>query len=426
MANYDFIIAGAGLAGCSAAYVAAKGGLKTLVVERGKRPGAKNVTGGRIYAHSLEKLIPGFAQEAPVERCITTEKLSFLTEKDATTLEYSFPENPDFAKRSYSVLRAKFDEWLWSKAEAVGAELKSSSRIDSLLYENGKYIGVKVGKEEIYAPLILISDGVNSTIAQRAGLAPKPTPNQLAIGVKEVIKFDERTMRDRFGCIGNRGLAWIFAGDPTYGHMGGGFLYTNKTSVSVGLVFGMSGLAKDRPGVPAMLERFKRHPAIAPLLDGGKLIQYPAHMVPEGGYDMIPPLVGNGVMIAGDAAGMCINLGYTVRGMDFAIASGQYAGETAIQAHKDNNYGFEELSLYRDKLAQSFVLKEMEFYSQLPQALDNKRIFTTYPQLVSGLMGDIFTVDGIPKSLTSKFWNRARETGAINLIKDGINLLGAL
>lgn len=426
MADYDLIIVGAGLAGCSAALVAARGGLKTLAIERGKKPGAKNVTGGRLYAHSLESLIPNFAEEAPVERCVTTERLSFLTDKEATTIEYSGPESPDFAKRSYTVLRAKFDPWLWSKAEAEGAELMPSARVDSLLSENGIFNGVKVGKKEIHAPIVIIADGVNSMISQKAGLAKKPLPGQMAIGVKEVIEFDERTMRDRFGCIDNRGMAWLFAGSPTDGHLGGGFLYTNKSSISLGLVFGLHGGAKDRPGVPAMLERFKRHPAIAPLLDGGKTIQYPAHMVPEGGLSMVPPLLGNGVMIAGDAAAMCINLGFTVRGMDFAIAAGQIAAETALEAHRANDFGFEQLSMYRDKLAESFVLKEMKLYSEVPAALDNERVFSAWPKMVCGLMSDMFTVDGEAKSLTSKFWNRARETGAIHLVKDGIQLLGAL
>lgn len=426
MANFDVIIVGAGLAGSAAAYTAAKSGLKALVIERGKKPGAKNMTGGRIYAHSLEKLIPGFAQEAPVERCVTTEKVSFLTDREAVTLEYAGQIDPDFAKRSYTVLRAKFDQWLWSKAEQAGAELIAGVRVDNLINEGGIFKGVIAGQTQYNAPIVIIADGVNSPLAQRAGLGQKAEPGQVAIGVKEVIKFDDRTMRDRFGCVGDQGLAWLFAGSPTNGYLGGGFLYTNKKSISVGLVLGLGHTGKDKPSVTEMFNNFKKHPAVSPLLDGGDVIQYPAHMVPEGGIKMMPRLVGNGVMVAGDAAAMCVNLGYTVRGMDFAVAAGRYAAEAAIKAHQANDYGFEQLSVYRDLLADSFVLQEMKLYSDAPAALDNPRVFSEYPKLACGVLKDMFTVDGTPRSLTSKFWHRASETGAINLIKDGIQLLGAL
>lgn len=426
MSSYDLIIAGGGLAGCAAAYTAAKGGLKTLLIERGKYPGAKNVSGGRVYAHSLEKLIPGFAEEAPVERCVTTERVSLLTEKETVTMEYASQLNPDFAKRSYTVLRAKFDRWLWSKAAEKGARLLASTRVKNLVETDGVFTGVETDDEKISAPITIIADGVNSIITRRAGLSQQPKPEQVAIGVKEVIEFDEQIMRDRFGCVGDQGMAWLFAGAPTDGEMGGAFLYTNKTSISLGLVMGLRGAESHKMGVPALLARFKRHPAVAPLLEGGKISRYPAHMIPEGGLGMTPRLLGNGVMVAGDAAAMCVNLGYTVRGMDFAIAAGQLAAETAIEAHAAKNFGFEKLSEYKSKLGQSFVLKEMQLYSGVPEALDNKRVFSVWPQLACGLMSDLFTIDGQPRSLSSKFWSRARETGAVNLMRDGLNLLGAL
>lgn len=427
MENYDLIIAGAGLAGSAAAFTAAKAGLKTLAVERGKRPGSKNMTGGRLYAHSLEELIPGFAKEAPVERCVTRERLSFMTETEAVTIDYAAQENPDPAKRSYTVLRAKFDNWLWEKAAEQGAELLAGVRVDGLLRENDKFCGIKTAKGEIRAPVVILADGVNSLLAQKAGIAKKPEPGQVAIGVKEVYEFSPQQMRDRFECVGNTGMAWLFIGQPTDGHFGGGFLYTNKDSISIGLVFALHGTEKGKPSVPEMLERFKKHPVIAPLLEGGKVIQYPAHMVPEGGLAMMPPLAANGALIAGDAAAMCLNVGYTVRGMDLAIAAGRFAAETVVKAHEEKNYsaGFMG-SWYRSMLERSFVLKEMGLYSKAPDALNNPRVFTAYPKMVCGLMNDMFTVDGEPRGLISKFWSRARETGTIHMLKDGIKLLGAL
>lgn len=423
---FDLIIVGAGVAGSAAAYTAAKAGLETLLVERGNFAGAKNMTGGRLYAHSLEELMPGFAKEAPLERVVTHEKLSFLTEKDAVTLEYSTGIAEDFSKRSYTVLRAKFDQWLCQKAEEAGAQLIPGIRVEELIQEDGVVCGIKAGDEELRARAVILADGANSLLAEKAGLCQRPSPQNLAVGVKEVIEFSSTQMRDRFGCINNEGLAWLFAGSPSQGQLGGGFLYTNESSVSLGLVFGLHGVEHVETPVREMLEKFKNHPAVAPLLDGGKLLEYSAHIVPEGGLGMKPKLAGNGVLIAGDAAGLCINLGYTVRGMDLAIASGRYAAEAVIACHEKGDYSAEALMAYEKLLENSFVLKEMRLYQKLPAALNNERIFTSYPEMASGIMRDLFTVDGIPQSLRSKLWRGVKGVGPLNLLKDGFRFMGAL
>lgn len=99
----------AGVAGCVAGYIMAQAGLDVLVIERGNSEGSKNMTGGRLYAHSLESIMPGFAQQAPVERKVTREKISFLTDESAVTMDYH-SEQPDIpAKASYTVLRNRFD-----------------------------------------------------------------------------------------------------------------------------------------------------------------------------------------------------------------------------------------------------------------------------------------------------------------------------
>ena len=106
--------------------------------------------------------------------------------------------------------------------------------------------------------------------------------------------------------------------------MGGGFLYTNKDSVSLGLVCGLGDIAHAQKSVPQMLEDFKQHPAIRPLISGGKLLEYSAHMVPEGGLAMVPQLVNDGVMIVGDAAGFLPEFGFysSRHGFSHCISSG--------------------------------------------------------------------------------------------------------
>lgn len=156
--KFDAIVVGAGIAGSTAAYVMAKAGLDVLVIERGNYPGSKNMTGGRLYAHSLERVIPGFAKEAPVERRVTREKISFMTEEDTVTLDYhsAAPKTPE--AESYTVLRGKFDQWLASKAEEAGAQFIPGIRVDRLLQdESGRITGVQAGEDELEANVVILA-----------------------------------------------------------------------------------------------------------------------------------------------------------------------------------------------------------------------------------------------------------------------------
>jgi len=150
--KFDVIIVGAGLAGNIAAYLLAKEGLEVMLIERAEAIGAKNVTGGRMYSHSLEKIFPNFAEEAPVERKITKERVSFVTEKGLSTIEYASPDLGEQGKATYSILRSQFDPWLAEKAEEEGVMYITGISVDEvLLGEDGKVSGVKAGEEEMFA-----------------------------------------------------------------------------------------------------------------------------------------------------------------------------------------------------------------------------------------------------------------------------------
>ena len=416
---FDVIIVGGGLAGCVSAYVCASAGLETLLIERGNFAGAKNMTGGRLYAHSLEHIFPDFASQAPVERCITHEKVSFMTEGDSFTLDSHLQPQSDPAARSYSVLRAQFDQWLATKAEEAGANIVTGIRVDDLLMDNGKVCGVIAGEEEMPGNMVILADGVNSLLGEKLGMVTKVTPPHCAVGVKEVIQLGQEQINDRFGCTDEGGTAWLFAGSPSNGHMGGGFLYTNKESVSLGLVFGLHNIEQAQKSVPQMLEDFKHHPTVAPLIRGGTTVEYSAHVVPEGGLDMLPQLVGSGVVIAGDAAGLCLNVGYTVRGMDLAIASGEAAAKAAIAAKQSGDFSQKGLALYEETLRNSFVFNDLKLYQKLPTFLDNPRFFQDYPNMIVDIMRDMFTVHGPSAPLRKKIIPHTRKAGWLNLLKDG-------
>ena len=166
--RFDAIVVGGGMAGASAAYRLAKAGIRVLLVERGNYAGAKNVTGGRIYTHSLEQLIPDFRKRAPLERKVTQERISILDSGKSTTIEYNgSAEHPD--EESYVVLRSVFDKWLADEASSAGAMVVNRIQVDSLLMQGDRVVGVRCGNDEAYANVVILADGVNSLLAERAG-----------------------------------------------------------------------------------------------------------------------------------------------------------------------------------------------------------------------------------------------------------------
>ena len=346
--RFDCIIVGGGLAGLTAAYLLSAEGLETLLVEKGNYSGSKNMTGGRLYGHSLDKVIPGFADAAPVERRIVKERLSTpggMAEYDSALL--CAPEG-----ESYSVLRGKFDKWLAEQAEEQGAMLVYGVRVDDLIVRDARVCGVVAGDEEMEADVVILADGVNSLLAQKLGFKQRIGQNQAAVGVKELIELGEEVINQRFNVDSGEGVAWMFSG---CGEVYDGFLYTNKDSVSVGVSMMVEDIRNTENSVPQMLEDFKNVPELASLLEGGRLIEYSAHLIPEGGYDMIPKLYGDGVLLCGDAAALCANLGFTLRGMDLAVESGRLAAGVVLAAKENGDFSAQALSGYQTALEESFA-----------------------------------------------------------------------
>jgi len=389
----DAIVVGAGPAGAAAALTLARAGMEVVLIERGAAVGSKNMTGGRLYTHSLQKLCPNFWEEAPVERRVTRELLTFLTPESAVSVDI---KSPKFEQNSYTVLRARFDPWLAEQAEAAGAMVATGVKVDDLIIENGRVIGVRAGEDEMYANVVIIAEGANSLLPRKAGLRTREIdPKHVATGVKTTIELPTKTIDDRFGLAGGEGAAQLFVGSVSKGLPGGGFLYTNKDCISLGLVITVEGMVHNKVRPADLMEELKMHPAIAPLIDGGKVVEYSAHLVPEGGVAMMPQITGDGILVAGDAAGFVLNLGYAVRGMDFAIASGIHAAEAAIEAKQKGDYTKAGLAGYEEKLRNSFVLKELQHYKDAPHFIESTpRMFTAYPALLESVLLKMFTVEG--------------------------------
>lgn len=421
--NYDLIVVGGGMAGCAAAIVAARGGLKVLLLEKSATPGKMNLTGGRLYAHALKKLLPDALSSAPLQRLVVKERISILTEDAASTMEYFRAPGGEASGESYTALRKSLDPWLFDQAKKAGAVARLAQGVKSVVKDGDNIVGVRIASDEFRAKIVILADGASSLLGQSLGLVKKLDPADYAVGAKEVIRLGEGAINERFDCDSENGVAWLFLGYPTAGNMGGGFLYTNKDSVSVGMVLGQE--ASKLPGVSIldMVGKLKDHPLIRPLLKGGEVVSKGGHMIPEGGYNATPELVDNGLMIVGDAASFCMNLGYTVRGMDLAILSGIAAANTAIRAKQADNFSREYLWSYYDELERENVLPEMKLYKNLPGFLHNKRVFETYPRLVNNFMGDVFAVDGKSEPAWKKIARYANKAGFFNLMKDGWNII---
>lgn len=400
MEKFDVIVVGAGLSGLATALTLSGEGVEVLVLERGDYPGAKNVTGGRLYVNPVREFFPDLWPNAPLERFIVREGFALMAKERSVTLEYTGSELGNEPPQSYSVLRARFDRWLAEQAEARGAMLLTKVRVDDVIRENGGIAGVIAGDDELRANVVIACDGALSLIPEKAGLRSPGSLHDYAVGIKEVIALDAGVINDRFGLEGNEGAARLFAGEVTRGLFGGGFLYTNRESISLGIVIGIGGLAGHAPppDVPALLDAFKERPEIAPLIRGGATVEYAAHAIPERGYRALGKLYGNGILVAGDAAGLALNMGVTVRGMEYALASGCLAARAVLKAREAGNFRTETLSLYGRLLEESFVLRDFKSFQETPAVLANPRFTNHYPELIGAVMKDVYAVPAGPKA----------------------------
>lgn len=397
MERFDAIVVGAGPAGSAAALTLARQKFSVLLVERAKLVGQKNVFGGRVYAWPLPRLVPDWAEDCPVERYVTRENLVFLDGPASLTVAFENPSLGPGDAGSFTALRPDFDRWLAKKAEAAGAMLVTGIRVDDLWRDRGRVVGVVQDGDRVAADLVVVAEGIASQLVERAALRSPLTPGEVSVGVKETIELPEGAIEDRFGLGESEGAAYVYAGDAGGGCRGGGFLYTNKTTVSLGLVVSSEDLARKRVQVADVMDRFRRHPALARLLRDGKVIEYSAHMVPELGIRMMPRLSGDGVLVVGDAAGFLINNGYTFRGVDLAMASGWAAGMAAASARSAGGMSAAHLGSYERLLREVKVLDDLETFAEAPLYLKNPRLFDVYPRLLLEVAEKVYRVDGTGK-----------------------------
>jgi electron transfer flavoprotein-quinone oxidoreductase len=424
--DFEVIVIGAGIAGCVAAYQLARQGRSVLLIERGETPGAKNLSGGVLYARGIQRVFPDFLSEAPVERRITRNYISFLNADSSVAIDYRDARLAD-PVNAVTVLRAKLDAWLADKCEEAGAIIMPGVRVDRVLTEDGatgkRVVGVRAGDDELRAHVVVAADGVNSFIAKEAGLREKEPLHHLAVGVKSVVSLPRETIEERFNLTGDEGAAIAAVGDCTEGVGGGGFLYTNLDSLSVGIVVRLDDLTAKKKVVTDIFDHFLEHQFIAPYLEGGELLEYGCHLVAEGGLHMVGEIVMDGMVVVGDAAGLTLNTGLTVRGMDLAVGSAVAAAEAIGSALERKDTSKAALAGYREKLFACYVGKDMKTYAKAPSFLEVERVYKEYGELFANVLYGVFNLDTQPREhlRTAARKSLARSPLRIRqLVKDGI------
>jgi electron transfer flavoprotein-quinone oxidoreductase len=413
--TFDVAIVGAGPAGIAAAYCLAKKRRKVIVFERGEYPGAKNISGGVLYGHDLAQVIPDYdKRRCPIERNIVESRLWYLSQDGGYSLSYRDKIFADERRyNAFTVGRAKFDRWFAEQAQAAGALVVSGTVVTDLLRaKDQRIIGVVTDRAdgEVRAKVVLLADGINSPLAAKTGFRQEPKPHQVALAVKEVIELPEEVIDERFVVEPGHGVTIEVLGAVTQGMDGVGVIYTNKKSLSVCIGATVEDLARNKIKPYEMLEFFKTHPMVAPLIKGGKPVEYMAHWLAEGGYTAIPQLLGDGFLIAGDS-GMLFNALHR-EGSNMAMTSGRLAAETIIEALQAGDTSRTGLSGYMKRLQDAYILKDLKKYRGFGQFLRrHNEVFTTLPAIAGLAAREMLTVNGVPKKQKQKaIWRELRKT----------------
>ncbi len=427
--DFDVVIVGAGPAGSCAAIEAARGGLRTLLLERGPFAGSKNMYGGVVYPRILDDLIPQWWNEAPIQRWVTRRSTMVLTDTKALTVDFRSDAWDAPPYNGATAYRPDFDRWLADHAVKAGATLLCDTTVTGLLGEpsrrrNRLVTGVRTDRPEgdITASVVIACDGVNSFVAKEAGLYGTPNPKNFTLGVKETVALPKDVIDERFGVRDRQGVDIEIIG-CTGEVNGGGFIYTNLDTIAVGVVLKLTKLASQKTRPEEIIAAMKRHSAIAPLVDGGELQEYSAHLIPEAGLSMMPEMTGNGLLIAGDAAALCLAAGVWLEGVNFAMASGMYAAQAAVEAIGAGDVSQRGLGGYARRLSDSFVLRDHRKLRRAPELVLGDRVQHLYPSMVTGIAERMFRVDNpSPKPGLRRIVHEERKRAGVHLgglLRDG-------
>jgi len=366
--HYEAVVVGAGPGGAAAAATLARNDIETLVLERGVDAGSKNVSGGLIYAeesspYTIDDLFPDFREEA-TDRPVTDHYIHNVAGDKVKTFDLGGVHHHD-TEWADSVLRRKMDSWLAQRVHEMtretGGGLLTEVRVNGLMREGGEIVGVTCDEiDPIKADVVIAADGVNSELARDAGLQDWEEPEEWFQGVKAVVDLPDGAIEDRFDVDEGEGVAHLFSGDLFEGARGGGFLYTNEESLSIGTVFHLDSIAEERYEPQDLLDNLLTHPLLAQWLgDEYDEREYSAKLVPDSKKVAHPSPHRDRLLLVGDAAGQMQAQGPIIKGMNHAVTAGALAAEAFVDAKLRNNTD-EAGQRYEQKLETEGVMDKLK------------------------------------------------------------------
>jgi electron transfer flavoprotein-quinone oxidoreductase len=415
--KYDVVIVGAGPAGITAAIALAKADIPVLVIEAGVFPGAENWSGAVYFTENLAQrdvLGEDAVTNSAYERPVTRRGFFIYNGHSLAGLSY---RNPATFANCYTVLRPTYDQYLAELAKSFGARILTETTADGLLRDDdNRVIGVHTDRGPIYADVVFLAEGDASQLVSKEGYersTESGTPHFLQ-GIKEVIEVDPDYIERTFELPRGEGAAFeiLLRNGSLHNRTAnlnmGGFLYTNKASLSLGLVMPLDNLAREFGGDHnRLMEWFKGLPEVRRWTNNGRSVAYGAKVIRGGGFRELPQLVDDGLAIGGAATGIGLDFPYP----NFtgpATAMGRLFANAIKEIHgTDNNFTRLRLEeLYERPLRQTHYFRNVEFLEKWPHYVEHTRVF--FSRFVDLKCGSLYIAGNPSLKPYQKLWQLAK------------------
>jgi electron-transferring-flavoprotein dehydrogenase len=338
------------------------------VLEKAREIGQHSLSGALLDPRSMNELLPGWQQEAPIEAEVASDSVYYLTRNSAFKAPITPPPMQDHG--NYVISLNRFTKWLGSKVEETGITIFNGFAGSELLYDGDRVVGVRTDDKgldknnqpksnfepgyDLKSKVTVLAEGTRGSLTKqliaKLDLGKDRNPMTYSVGVKELWELPEGRVKP--------GQVIYTMGYPlTTREYGGAWIYGGKdNTISMGFVLGLD-YPDPHTDPQHVLQSFKQHPWVAKLLEGGKIVRYGAKSLPNGGWWSMPPLAGNGWMIVGDSASFLNS--QRLKGVHLAIKSGMLAAESAFAALTSGDSSAKQLASFQSAVDASWIRQEL-------------------------------------------------------------------